>query len=187
MINRFWRYLLITFCALLVAACASPTKNMPTVADTFMRSGRFALNYQSNLQKPYAAQGGFQWLDNGASLNISLNNPMGSILARIKIDNTQSVLTYADGKTQSANSPDELLALVWGHEIPVSGLRYWIRGELYPDAETSHLKQSNGDLSSFQQLGWQVSLSDYDKLGPKKIRLVREDAQSRLNLRFIIN
>lgn len=186
--TRFLRNYLIVFCALILAACATPNKTNIVDADGFMRTGRFAVNYQSSLQDPYAAQGGFSWYDQGEDLTIDLTNPMGSILARILITADDAVLQHADGTTQSASTPDELLALVWGHSIPVAGLRYWIRGKLYPQAETSDRQQNNdGQLTSFKQLDWQISLSDYDESGPQKIRLLRADAQSRLSLRFMVN
>lgn len=188
MIIRFLRNYLMVFCAIILAACASPNKTTTVDNDGFMRTGRFAVNYQSNLQDPYAAQGGFSWFDQGQDLTIDLTNPMGSILARIKIMNDEAVLQHADGTTQSASTPDELLALVWGHSIPVAGLRYWLRGELYPQAAATDKRQNkDGQLVGFKQLDWQIRLSDYDKLGPKKIRLLRADAQSRLNLRFMVN
>lgn len=184
---KFWRYCWILLCSLVLVACAGPGKNLSGQSGDFLRTGRFAINYQSSLEKPYAAQGGFQWWDNGNTLTISLSNPMGSTLAQVKITNDYSTLTYSDGRTQSANTPDELLAMIWGHEIPVSGLRYWIRGDVYPDAALTDVQRSQGQLTSFKQLGWQLDLSDYDDQGPKKIRLVRAEQQSRLNLRFMIN
>lgn len=182
------RYLIITACAFILAACASPNKIAVTNSSDFARTGRFAVNYQANLQDPYAAQGGYSWFDQGENLTIDLTNPMGSIVARIQINSNTAILQSADGNKQSADTPDELLAMVWGHNIPVAGLRYWMRGKLYPQANTSDEQlNQQGQLVSFKQLGWQIKLADYDSLGPKKIRLLRADAQSRLNLRFTVN
>lgn len=182
------RYLLIGLLLSLLAACAGPVSQLVSPTDVFSRAGRFALNYHAPLEKPYAAQGGFSWLDDGQELTIDLNNPMGSIIARVLINENQSILTYANGDIQTAATPDDLLAAIWGHAIPVTGLRYWVQGKTLPNTLLTDVKRNdNGKLTSFEQLGWQVQLDNYDALGPKKIRLLRLDGQTRLNLRFVIN
>ncbi len=183
----FTRVLVWLATTIFLAACAiKPTTTLEN--STFSRTGRFAVNLQSTLEKPYAAQGGFSWQDTGNLLLLELSNPMGSIIAQIQITATKSVLRYADGKIKSAASPDDLLALVWGHKIPVSGLRYWLKGLLEPGVPAgAKIFDENHRLISFTQLGWQVKLSKYDQYGPTKIKLLRADSQNRLRLQFVIH
>lgn len=172
---------------LILAACASPVPRQ-SLDNDFSRAGRFAVNFSDNLSKPYAAQGGFSWYDSGSSLSLDLLNPVGSILAQLQLTADQASIKYADGSVQTAVNADQLLKNVWGHAVPVSGLRYWIQG--VPDPHYMAAKQTydaTGKLTGFQQAGWQVQMSDFDENGPKKLRLLREQDQQRLSLRFVIN
>ena len=50
-----------------------------------------------------------------------------------------------------------------GRPLPVSGLRYWVRGELMPNIQADNVERDeDGRLLSVYQHGWQGNLSDYD-------------------------
>ncbi len=187
MMQRLWRIALALVLAGLLAACATPARIAGQGA-AFERVGRFAVNLQPFAQEPHAAQGGFSWRDDGQTLRLDLSNPLGSVLARIQVSDGLSMLERADGSREQATSPDALLALVWGHPMPVAGLRYWIRGRAAPGhAVSDETRDPRGRLTALDQDGWQVRLSDYDAQGPRRVRLSRRDAQGQWRLQLIVD
>lgn len=181
------RRALILLLACLVAACTTPAR-IGGQGTAFERVGRFAVNLQPVAEAPYAAQGGFSWRDDGRTLRLDLSTPLGSVLARILVQPGLSLLERADGSRESAADPDSLLALVWGHAMPVSGLRAWVRGQPlkgHPVQSATH--DAQGRLTHLQQDGWQVDLSDYDARGPRRVRLLRMDAQGQWRLQLVVD
>ncbi|CAM5179471.1 Outer-membrane lipoprotein LolB OS=Castellaniella defragrans OX=75697 GN=HNR28_001823 PE=3 SV=1 [Castellaniella defragrans] len=173
--------------AAVLAACATPTR-IGGQGPAFERVGRFAVNLQPVAQAPYAAQGGFSWRDDGRTLRLDLSTPLGSILARIQVQPGLSELERADGSHETAADPDALLALVWGHAMPVSGLRAWIRGQPVPGRPVSGVQRDGaGHLLALEQDGWQVTLSDYDGVGPRRVRLLRQDDQGQWRLQLVVD
>lgn len=172
----------------LLAACAAPGR-ISGQGPAFERVGRFAVNLQPMLQSPYAAQGGFSWRDDGRTLQLDLSNPLGSVLARIRVNADAAELERADGSRESASSPDALLAQVWGHPMPVAGLRYWIQGREAPGPAASDVQHdAQGHLTALRQQGWEVRLSGYDDdRGPQRVRLFRQDDQGQWRLQLIMD
>jgi outer membrane lipoprotein LolB len=184
---RFGRLLAGLGLALMLAACATPSR-IGGQGPAFERVGRFAVNLQPLAQQPYAAQGGFSWRDDGRALRLDLSNPLGSVLARIRVEAGVSVLERADGSRESAASPDALLTQVWGHPMPVAGLRHWIHGQAEPGREPDAAQRDGqGRLTAFQQDGWDVRLSDYDDRGPLRVRLSRQDDQGQWRLQLVMD
>jgi outer membrane lipoprotein LolB len=146
------------------------------------------VNLQPVAEAPYAAQGGFSWRDDGRALRLDLTTPLGSVLARIQVEPGQSVLERADGSHEAAADPDALLALIWGHAMPVSGLRAWIRGRPVSGRPVQDPRRDGqGRLVAMEQDGWQVELSDYDDQGPRRVRLQRRDDQGQWRLQLIVD
>lgn len=182
-----WRLLAGLAMILWLAGCATPA-HIGGRGAAFERVGRFAVNLQPVAQAPYAAQGGFSWRDDGRTLRLDLSTPLGSVLARIQVGQGLSVLEHADGSRESAPSPDDLLELVWGHPMPVSGLRYWIRGQVEPGrAVADERRDGQGRLTALKQDGWEIRLTSYDGQGPGRIRLLRQDAQGEWRLQLIVD
>jgi outer membrane lipoprotein LolB len=170
----------------LLAACAAPQR-IGGQGPAFERQGRFAVNLQPAGAAPTAAQGGFSWRDDDRVLRLDLVSPLGSVLARIRVEPGLSVLERADGSRESAPTPDDLLALVWGHPMPVSGLRHWMRGEAAPGLVVDARRDDQDRLTSLRQDGWDVTLSNYDDQGPGRVRLSRLDDQGQWRLQLIVD
>jgi outer membrane lipoprotein LolB len=185
--GRWWRGGLTLLLAGVLAACATPAR-IGGQGPAFERVGRFAVNLQPVAQAPYAAQGGFSWRDDGRTLRLDLSTPLGSVLARIQVRPGLSVLERADGSHETAANPDALLALVWGHAMPVSGLRAWIRGQPVRGRQAQDVQRDGqGHLTAMEQDGWQVNLSDYDDHGPRRVRLLRQDDQGQWRLQLVVD
>lgn len=170
-----------------LSACAAPPRIGGDTA-AFERTGRFAVNLQPFSGSAQAVQGGFSWSDDGRTLRLNLSNPLGNTLARIQVEPAHSVLMRADGSRERARDPDALVALVWGHPMPVTGLRAWVRGQpASGPAARSVERDADDHLVALTQDGWDIRLSDYDAQGPRRIRLSRRDAQGQWRLQLRVD
>jgi len=171
---------------LFLAACTTVQRIDDGAAGAFSRTGRFALTVRSPEAPPQATQGGFAWLDDGRSLRVNLTNPLGSVLAQLRVQATRAVLVRSDGSQTQAQDPDALAARVLGRAVPVSSLRAWLRGQVSPRA-TDMQRDGQGHIAAFMQDGWQVQFSRFDAQGPRLLRLERSDAGEQVQLRLVID
>ncbi|WP_311514680.1 outer membrane lipoprotein LolB [Oligella urethralis] len=176
--------------ALLAACSVTPSVDQQQITEQ-TRIGRFAVlafDKREGVNKD-AVQGGFVWRDLGTNLVLDLTNPLGSTLARVEVSDFQSVLINSAGQRMVAPSPDDLLARVLdGRPLPVSGIRYWVKGELMPTAQAlgvTHDEQ--GRLLTAEQNGWQISLSEYDAKGPTRMYLLRNEPAERISVRLSVD
>lgn len=184
--------------ALLAAGCSSvtsaPQQPQTQASDQQaqqQRTGRFAvLVYDSFAERNTdSVQGGFVWNDYGDRLDLELLTPVGSTLARIQAAPGRATLTDSSGKTIEAGNVDDLVRrALKGKPIPVSGMIYWVKGQLMSQPQASNVtKSADGHLQSFEQNGWKAELSDYDDQGPTSIRLQRKEDTKRISVRVKID
>lgn len=188
--KRVLGVLLVSSFALMSACTLTPKIDEEQLTDD-TRVGRFsvlAYDKQESVNKD-AVQGGFIWRELGRGLEVDLTNPLGNTLARVEVSDFQAVLINTSGQRIVAVSPDDLMARVLdGRPLPVSGLRYWVRGELMPNIQADNVERDeDGRLLSVYQHGWQVNLSDYDAKGPTRLRLVRNEAVERITVRLTVD
>lgn len=188
-LQRAWRFLAGVFLVALLGACASPARIQESASQTVLeRTGRFAASVSYADGRQEAVQGGFAWNDTGRRLLLDLANPMGSVLARVTVQPGRAELERADGATETAPGPDALIEQVLGSPIPVSGLRYWLRGELAAGAPVDGVERdSQGRLSAFTQGGWNVQLPRYDSIGPLLLRLSRHETGRSISVRLVVD
>ena len=189
-LKRFLGALFVSSVTLMSACTLTPKVDSEQLTEE-VRVGRFAvLSYdkRDNVNKD-AVQGGFVWRDLGRMLDIDLTNPLGNTLARVEVSDFQSVLINSSGHRLVAVSPDDLMARVLdGRPLPVSGLRYWVRGELMPAIQAQNVERDEqGRLVSAYQHGWQINLSAYDVKGPTRLHLIRNEAVERITVRLTID
>lgn len=189
-LKRFLGALFVSSVTLMSACTLTPKVDSEQLTEE-VRVGRFAvLSYdkRDNVNKD-AVQGGFVWRDQGRTLDIDLTNPLGNTLARVEVSDFQSVLINSSGQRLVAVSPDDLMARVLdGRPLPVSGLRYWVRGELMPAIQAQNVERDEqGRLVSAYQHGWQINLSAYDVKGPTRLHLIRNEAVERITVRLTID
>ena len=70
----------------------------------------------------------FDWQQTGEQFDIALRGPLGMQIAHIYGHQQRSYLDIPDQQGLQATSPDELAALALGYSLPVSPMRYWVRG-----------------------------------------------------------
>lgn len=188
-VRWYWlhRGLLAGVACALLAACATPRlPEGPATGEVFSRTGRFAVRVDDVAGKQQAVQGGFAWREDGDRLVLDLANPLGSTLARVEADGRHAVLTRSDGSRTRAPTADALVAEVVGADIPVAGLRDWLRGALPDEPPAAEVQRDEqGRPVAFVQGGWRARLSRYDAQGPKLLQLDRADAGQRISVRLV--
>lgn len=176
----------------LLAACAVPVPiPAPQGAEesrSLSRVGRFALRVEELGGKQNAVQGSFAWRDDGSRLALDLVSPLGATLARVEAGPGEAVLRESNGKETRAGDPDELVGIVLGSDIPVSGLRDWLRGRVAPQSPaTVAQRDEQGRPLVFDQAGWHVTARQYDALGPTRLQMARNEGGQDVDLRLVIN
>jgi len=94
------------------------------------------------------------------------------------------VLIDADRKIIRADDAESLLLQTIGWQLPVTGLKYWVRGLAVPGVYASERRDLQGRLLALEQSGWAVSYVRYHSIEgvgwPAKLRLARDDVTLRL-------
>ncbi|WP_288842371.1 lipoprotein insertase outer membrane protein LolB [uncultured Deefgea sp.] len=151
----------------LLSACVQAPLKPPS--EGFAAQGR--VNIRSQNQANTAL---FDWVASPQRDVLSLSSPLGNILAELTIQYRAGEIVAAQlqhGATiDVADQPEALLAQVTGLVMPVSGMRWWLRG--LPDPKQPFTRGAD----DFEQSGWRVRPSDY-RAGdwPYRIELTRDD------------
>ena len=126
-----------------------------------------------------SASFGISWLQQGKDqYEMNIKNPLtGSIMAYLQGTATDVTL-QANGKTYRDANAERLLQGQMGVSLPVSGMKYWVRGIPSPDTPVDNVALDNlGRPQTLQQSGWVVEYLDWqgnDFLAlPAKVSLSR--------------
>jgi outer membrane lipoprotein LolB len=125
------------------------------------------------------------WQQQGDHFYLKISGPLGQGGFQLNGDDRGVVLVDADGKTFAAEDADVLLAQVTDWQLPVMGLRYWIRGLPAPGAgEVQSSKDDSGRLNRLVQSGWTINYNRYQIVDdislPDKLQLLRDDIAVRI-------
>lgn len=166
--------------ALWLAACSSTPLAPP--AQGFAASGRVNIR-----QAERADTVQFVWQASAERDTLALNTPLGNTLAELRLRYERDMVVEAEldrgTERRTARDPEALLLELTGVQLPVSGMRWWLRGLPAPTAAFSR----EGD--TLVQAGWRISPSDYrGGQWPYRIELQRLDsAQDAIKIRVLIN
>lgn len=108
------------------------------------------------------------WQQHRDNYNIHLLGPLGVGVARITRKGGTVTLEIPNQAPQVADSADQLLTDSLGLTIPVTPLRYWVRGKPAPG---SWRRTADG----FSQQGWTIAYPKYEAGLPVKILLTRPE------------
>lgn len=103
------------------------------------------------------------WQQRGKNFDIALLGPLGAGGMNLSGQPGNVRLKAADGNQFSASSAEELLSKQWGFNLPVSSLRYWVRGLPVPGASHQDKFDQYHRLESFSQQGFRISYLAYTR------------------------
>jgi outer membrane lipoprotein LolB len=92
---------------------------------------------------------------------ISLYGPLGAGGLKLSGQPGHITLKTNDGKTSTAGSPESLLKKVWGFNVPVSNLRYWVRGIPVPKLAYDSRLDNEHRLRQLIQAGYSIQFLGY--------------------------
>ncbi len=171
------------FLILLLSGCA---------ATPLLKSSRSAAEFSDwQLQGRIALTHGDQgwhaslfWQQQADDYQLKISGPLGQGGFQLAGDKAGVVLVDAEGRTSYAHDGDALLLQATGWQLPVVGLRYWVRGLPVPDAEATRMYDESGHLSRLEQSGWVINYQRYQLVDgaamPSKLQLQRDDISVRL-------
>jgi outer membrane lipoprotein LolB len=131
-------------------------------------------------------QVGINWQREIDRFVIVIEAPFGQGVFRVE-SNPQAngqpptMLSLPDGQVFFDDSVESLLIRVFGWPIPVSGLKWWIKGLPLPDTDYSFDLLGDGRLKTLRQDKWLINYLDYfapdtaTSSLPRKIYLKHED------------
>jgi len=121
----------------------------------------------------------FNWQQLEQQFDISVTNLLGQSVASLSGSDKEVQLNIAGHGNYITDQPDALLQQELGWTLPISMLRYWVKGIPSPDSEAIYQLNNQGLMDSLSQAGWQVDFSRYKALEshslPSKIRMQQGD------------
>ncbi|MDP0562713.1 MAG: lipoprotein insertase outer membrane protein LolB [Candidatus Endonucleobacter sp. (ex Gigantidas childressi)] len=170
-INRRWVLLVVL---LLLSGCTTLKKSVP-LSDTEKK-----LRWQKNKQQILKinnwqlagrlgllvpGQSGsvsLLWIQENDTYTLSIDGPFGLSLVHIK-GNSAGVTAEISGEEQplKSMSPEDLMMQITGWDLPVSGLKYWVRGLPTPDFKSKVTFNNEGQTSIIDQGGWIITYESY--------------------------
>lgn len=127
-----------------------------------------------------------RWQQTGSDYRIHLYGPLGSGSIQIAGVSGSVSLIRSNGQTLTAKSPEALVRTELGWSIPVSGLRYWLRGMPAPGTPPKMVYDSKKELQTLVQHGWTVHYQSYQDINGLRLpyKLMLENGAFRLKFIF---
>ena len=161
-------------CALLVlSACMTQRgSELPTLDDWQVRqqvlggieswgfTGRIAVSAGDD-----GFNGSLHWEQRRDYFDARLSGPLGAGSVRINGDTDTIKVTDNDGTVTELADAERASQRVYGWDIPLASLRYWALGIPDPAIPSESIFTTQGDLSTMEQGGWQVSIDQYRAAG----------------------
>lgn len=169
---------------LLLAGCASSPA--PRSSQTAAGLSAWQLNGRVSLTRGEEGwHASLLWREQPDRYFLKISGPLGQGGFQLSGDSQGVMLVDADGQTFVARDADALLQQVTSWQLPVLGLRYWIRGLAAPAAGESQLSHDDsGRPSRLIQSGWTVNYNKYQLVDgislPGKLQLLRDDISVRI-------
>lgn len=151
-----------------------------TKLENWELTGRIALSMERQ-----AWSASLQWVQAQQAYQLRIIAPMGQGSLEMQGNSRGVTMQVAKDKLVHADSPEILLQKSFGWSVPVSGLKYWIRGIPVPDRRINKLLlDDNGRVSEMEQSGWHVSYSNYTSQGSVELpgKIVMQNGSLKLRL-----
>lgn len=195
------RTLIVLFMLVLAGCAQTPKKPVTSIPSTSKHQHEKSLkNHQQQVSSlnHWQAEGrmaakrgqkggnaSFVWVQQGDNYQIKLFGPFGAGSVHITGSPQFVELREANGKTSRAQSPEMLLKKTTGLQVPVAGLRYWMRGIPSPQGQyQAQTFDNQGLLQHFSQQGWVIDYDGYQSNQnlslPSKLSLQNGDVKIKM-------
>ncbi len=150
-------------------------------------SGRISIQTEDD-----GGQADYTWQQHNLSdYNIRLVAPMGAGTMLIRARQNGVSLKTSSGEEMFNADVDQLMQSINGWPLPVSGLRYWIRGLPAPDSQYKISEWKDSGLPGVMlQDGWRIEFKKYKSVGqyylPGKLFINRQNNDEEVDVRLII-
>lgn len=178
------KFLAVMLAVMLLAGCATTPAPRSSQSAAAMTAWQF--NGRVSLTRGEEGwHAGLHWQEQPGSYYLRVSGPLGQGGFQLNGDARGVVLVDANGQTFAARDADALLVQVTGWQLPVTGLRYWIRGLPEPAAGKAHTTRDEaGQLSRLEQSGWTINYQRYQVVDgfslPGKLQLSHQDVAVRI-------
>lgn len=127
------------------------------------------------------------WQQLGTNYSIKLQGPMG--FGSATIDGNQQQAIIQQGSKNMTGAPDHLSAELLGVPLSIEAMNWWVKGLASPNHSKAAniVIQENGQLSRFEQNGWQLQFSGYSKNGPYLMPKKISGRRGELSFKLVIN
>jgi len=187
----------------LLAACAAPRGERPDdpaaawaqhrdrveTIESWRVEGRLSVRgSQEGRRSAAGGTVGFDWHEQpGAGFRLDLAGAWGQSVARVQADGRRARLDVGDGRVFVGTDARQLLADVYGWDIPVAGLRRWLLGLAGEGADpASYELDRRGRLASLEWREWLVEYRRYRQVDgldlPVDLVATRADGGARLRV-----
>ncbi len=124
---------------------------------TWQAEGKLGLRVGDDAQSAY-----FDWHNDGQSFSLRLSGPFGQGTTWLRRQGALVTLETADQPVRRATSAEQLMQTQLGWQVPVSNLRYWIKGLAAPQNPVAQLRRNpDGTLAQLHQQDWHITYSRY--------------------------
>lgn len=178
------KHLVALLAVLLLAGCASTPA--PRGGQSAALLSAWQLNGRVSLTRGEEGwHASLRWQEQADSYFLKISGPLGQGGFQLNGDSHGVVLVDADGQTFAARDADALLQQATGWQLPVTGLRYWIRGLPAPASGKAQARRDeSGRLSQLTQSGWTIKYDRYQIVNgislPGKLQLLHDDISVRI-------
>ncbi|MGQ9425820.1 lipoprotein insertase outer membrane protein LolB [Gilvimarinus sp. F26214L] len=175
---------------LLLAGCAqqplSPVDNFERYQSRLAAIDHWKLSGKMNMRVPGESDTvRVLWNNRARQYDIRLSGSLGMGATWIRGDRNGVRLEQAGEDPVFAASPEDLVYTQLGRQIPISELRYWVRGLPAPGPRPERSDfTAEGMLSILEQSGWTLRYSNYQAVGPWNLpgKILAERDDLRLTL-----
>ena len=149
--------------------------------DSWQLRGRVNVRYNDESNTPR-----IQWMQQNVEYHIRLGGTFN--VGNTVITGRPGYVTLEQGgDVRTAASPEDLILQQLGYELPVSYLKYWIKGIPAPGSQADLSFNELNQLVVLAQDGWTITYSDlrqYKNLSlPRRVEVSRP--QNDIRLRFV--
>lgn len=189
-----FRLIVIFLVSLILSSCATytPVSTKPEVKrtwkerqqilsriDHFQLAGKIAFHSPND-----AGSATLNWKENRGQYTVSLFGPLGSNSVKIMGQKGNVTLENTNGQRTHASTPEALVNKELGYRLPVSYLKYWIRGIAVPNLSNQPKLDNYQRLVQLQQAGWNVKFLSYGNVDnidlPTRIQFSSADLEAKI-------